>query len=257
MNKLKVLLLGPTGRIGKNFVNDYFTHNYNKDYEMILGMRDPKKISDVRFEIRFVDLSDIESMKKAMSDIDVVLNLAANAKPESEFKDLVEPNIVGTYNLLEAARLTKVKRVIMASSVHAVKGYKEDAIVKEFDAPRPENFYGATKAFVEAMCHVYYKKYNLSCIAIRVGAYVSDDMRETVAFTRENFDYVISQRDMAQLFHKSISAPMNLKYAILSGSSDNRKKRLDLEETKKLVNYQPQDDAHAMRDEILKMKKIS
>lgn len=250
--KLKILLLGPTGRIGKNFINDYYTHGYDKDYDLILGMRSPDKLKDSRFEIRYADLSNIDSLKKAFEGIDIVLNLAANADPNAEFEDLIGPNIIGTHNLFETARKSKVKRVIMASSVHAVKGYHEENVVKENDSPRPVNFYGATKAFVEAMCHVYHKKYNLSCFAIRIGAYVSDDMRETVCFTRDNFDYVISQRDMAQLFHKAILAPLDIKYAILSGSSDNKKKFLDLEYTKKIVGYKPEDDSYEMCNEIKK-----
>jgi len=254
--KLRVLLLGVTGRIGKNFVNDYFTHGYDKEYELIVGLRNENKFGDDRFEKRHADLSNIDSLKKAFERVDVVLNLAANSNPmEENFDNLLGPNLVGTYNLFEAARIAKVKRVITASSVHAIKGYHEDKIVKEFDSPRPENLYGATKAFVEAMCHVYYKKYNLSCIAIRIGAYVSDDLLEKVCFTRDNYDYVISQRDMAQLFHKSIIAPMTLKYAILSGSSDNKKKRLDLEATKKIIGYAPEDDSYKMCENVKGMGK--
>src|SRR3989344_915212 len=114
---MKVLLLGPTGRIGKHFINDYFIHGYNQDYEMILGVRDIGKLKDKRYEIRHADLSDMESLKKAMKGIDVVLNLAGNANQDAAFEDLIEPNLIGTFNILEAARLSKVKRVIMASSV--------------------------------------------------------------------------------------------------------------------------------------------
>ena len=170
--------------------------------------------------------------------------------PEN-FNDLIEPNILGTFHVLEAARLCNVKRVIMASSVHAVKGHAKEKVVSESDAPRPENFYGATKAFIEAMCHVYYKKYNMSCLAIRIGAYISDDMHE-ILLTRENNDYVISQRDMSQLFHKSILAPASLKYAVLSGSSNNKKKRLSLDCTKELVGYEPIDDSYIMLEKVKK-----
>lgn len=252
MKRLKVLLLGPTGRIGKYFIQDYFSHEYNKDYDLILGMRNPDKIKDSKYEIRVADITDFEGLKKAFNRIDVVLNLAGNANEKTEnFEELVEPNIIGTFNVLEAARLNNVKRVIMASSVHAVKGYKSEKIVSETDAPRPVNFYGATKAFVEAMCHVYYKKYGMSCLAVRIGAYISDDMHQ-ILLTRENNDYVISQRDMAQLFHKSILAPETLKYAVLNGISNNKKRRLSLECTKRLIGYSPQDDSYEMLEKVKK-----
>jgi uronate dehydrogenase len=256
MKKLKVLLLGPTGRIGKYFIKDYFTYKYNSSYDLILGMRDPSKLKDSGYEIRVADITDFESLKNAFNGIDVVLNLAGNANEKTEkFEELIKPNIIGTYNVLEAARLSNVKRVIMASSVHAVKGHEVNKIISETDAPRPENFYGATKAFIEAMCHVYYKKYNLSCLAIRIGAYVSDDLRQ-ILLTRQNNDYVISQRDMAQLFHKSILAPDKIKYAVLSGTSNNKNKRLSLESTKKLVGYSPEDDSYEMLEKVKKQRPV-
>jgi len=256
MKKLKVLLLGPTGRIGKYFILDYFSHGYEKDYDLILGLRDPAKLKDLRYELRIADITDFEGLKKAFDGIDVVLNLAGNANEKTEkFEELIGPNIIGTFNILESARQSRVKRVIMASSVHAVKGHELDKIISETDAPRPENFYGATKAFIEAMCHVYSKKYSLSCLAIRIGAYVSDDMHQ-VLLTRQNNDYVISQRDMAQLFSKSILAPDSLKYAVLSGTSNNKKKRLSLESTKKLVGYSPQDDSYEMLEKVKKCQEL-
>lgn len=255
--KEKVLLLGVTGRIGGNFVNDYLQNGYDKDYELILGARHLDKLKDEKFgkfKTVHADLASLQSLKKAMKGIDVVLNLAANAEPDAKFKDLLKPNIIGTYNLFEAAHAMKVKRVITMSSIHAVKGYKESKIIKEIDAPKPLNLYGATKAFVESLAHVYYKKYGLSCIVIRIGAYVSDDLLQKVCFTRENYDYIISQRDMAQLFHKTILSNKKLKYAVLSGISDNRKKRLDLKRTMKLVGYNPEDDAYELCESVKKNK---
>jgi len=250
--KKRVLFIGPTGRIGKNFVNDYWNHGYNIDYELVLGVRNLRKFKEKRFKVVHADLSKPETLKKAMEGIDTVLNLAANADQNAEFKDLIEPNIIGIYNLFEAAVKSKIKRVITMSSIHAVKGYHEEKLIAEIDAPRPDNFYGATKAFVEALSHVYYKKYGLSCLAIRVGAYVSDDLRQKVCMERENYDYIISQRDLAQLFHKSILAPEKVKFGILSGTSENKKMRLDLKCTKKLVGYNPEDDAYELCEECKK-----
>ena len=190
-----------------------------------------------------------------MKGIDVVINLAANSDPSADFEDIVQSNMVGAYNVFEAARQSRCERVIFASSVHAIRGYALGSKVKSDYAPKPSNFYGASKVFGEALCYVFSSKYNLSCLAIRIGAYISNDGKKTVCLTRNNLDYVISQRDMAQLIHKCIIAPKSVKYGILSGSSNNKRTYMDLSFTKKLVGYKPQDNAEEMCSHFRKGEK--
>lgn len=239
--KKKVLILGATGRIGPSLLEELKKHKGN--YEIVLGIH---KTKPAGFKTRKIDLTSIKKLKTSFKNIDVVVNLAAESNPEASFEETLKPNIIGAYNVFEAAILAKVKRVIYASSVHAVRGYQLGEKVKETQAPKPLNFYGASKVYGEALCNVFSTKYNLSCIAIRVGAYVSNDMKEKVCMTRDNFNYVISQRDLGQLIHKCIIASKNLKYAILAGSSNNKNLYLDLTSAKKLVGYKPQDSAERM-----------
>ncbi len=245
--KMKVILLGATGRIGPGLIEEY-KEKYSKDYDLIIGIH--KKKIDYGLETREINLSDVNKLKEAFKGVDVVVNFAANAKEQSEFSELIEPNIIGAYNVFEAAKEAKCKRVIFASSVHAVKGYPAGYAVKSDDVAKPLNFYGATKAFGEALCSVFSSKHGLSCIAIRVGAYVSNDLIKKVCFERETYDHVITQRDMAQLIHRCIIAPENVKFGILSGISNNKSKSMDLEYTKKLVGYSPEDDVFKICEEI-------
>lgn len=66
------------------------------------------------------DLSEIEPLRAAMSGVDVVVHLAATSDEAPFVEQLVGPNIIGVYNVLEAARLEKVRRVVFASSIQAV-----------------------------------------------------------------------------------------------------------------------------------------
>ncbi|MBI2043254.1 NAD(P)-dependent oxidoreductase [Candidatus Pacearchaeota archaeon] len=251
MVKKKVLVLGATGRIGPGFLEEYF-RNYRKDYELILGYHRTKPENNL--ESRKINLSDIESLKKAMKEIDVVVNLAANSNQNAEFSELIEPNLIGAYNVFQAALDSKVKRVVFASSVHSIRGYELGKEVKHDDVPKPITFYGATKVFGEALCHVFSEK-GLSCLAIRIGAYLPDKEREVVCYTRDFYDYVISQRDFAQLLSKCILAPEKIKFGILSGISNNKRKYMDLKFTKELVGYNPEDDAFEICEEIKRREK--
>ncbi len=240
--KKKVLMLGAAGNVGIGFRKEYF-NNYEKYYELILGVHN-KKFKDNDFKVRYFSLEDIGSLKKAMKGIDVVINLAANPDPHANFNDLVNPNLIGTYNVFEAAVKSKCGRVIFASSVHAVKGYGLDYEVKPTDAPKPTNLYGASKVFGEALCYTFSLTSNLSCLAIRIGAYIADEKIRNICHSRRDYEHVITQRDMGQLIHKCIIAPKKVKYGILSGISKNKKRDMDLKSAKKLVGYEPVDDAY-------------
>ena len=236
--KLKVLILGATGRIGPGLIEEY-KKKYSKNYELIIGVH--SKNNDYGLEIRKYALNDLNSLKKAFEGMDVIVNMAGNSDPTAEFEDLTEPNINGAYNVFEAALQTGVKRVIYTSSVHAIKGNPIEYEIRSSDNPKALNFYGATKIFGEALCNVFASK-GLSCIAIRVGAYVSNDLIKKVCFERSTYEYVITQRDFAQLLHKCIVADFDLKYAILAGISNNKKRNMDLKEAKEIVGYEPEDD---------------
>lgn len=253
--KKKVLLIGGTGRIGPGIVEEYL-NNYKQYYDLILGYHSKKPKYD---KLKFVkiDIKNINSLKKAMRGIYAVVNLAANSDPnENNFERILNPNIIGAYNVFEAARKTRVKRVIFASSVHAIKGYPHDHLVSSKEVPMPLNLYGASKVFGEALCKVFSTKYGMSCLAIRIGAYVSNDRKKIICFTRKDYDYAISQRDMGQLVHRCIMAPKSVKYAILSGISNNEHKRMELKFTKKLIGYKPQDDEFEVCKNIKKKFKL-
>ncbi|MFB6226642.1 MAG: NAD-dependent epimerase/dehydratase family protein, partial [Candidatus Paceibacteria bacterium] len=203
----KVLLLGAAGRVGSGFREEYLNNkNYQKQYKLILGVHS-KSFKDKNFEVRKISIEKYNSVKRALKDIDVVVNLAANPDPEAKFEDLIEPNLRGAYNVFQAAADQNCERVIYASSIHAVKGYGHGHKVKSTESPKPVDLYGATKVFGEALCYTFFSQYGLSCLAIRVGAYTSNTKERQVCFQRHDYDHVISQRDMGQLIHKCITAP--------------------------------------------------
>lgn len=249
----KVLILGATGRVGPGLIEEYFKE-YCNHYELLIGIH-KKSREDFGLKTRKYDLGNINKLKRAFKGIDVVVHFAANSNSEADFKDILKPNIIGAYNVFEAARISGVKRIVFASSVHAIRGYKIGEKVRHNYVPKPTGFYGASKVFGESLCYIYSSDYNMSCLAIRIGAYISDDRKKVVCLTRENFDYIISQRDMTQLVHKCIMAPDKLKFAILAGISNNHNKYMDLEYTKKTVGYKPEDDVYKMCNEIIKKKK--
>lgn len=246
---MKVLLLGANGNVGSGFISEYLRRDYKKYYELILGVRD-KKFKDKRFKVRRVSLDDKRGLGRVFAGIDVVVNLAANPLPSASFNQLIVPNIIGSYNVFHVAMKKKIKRVVFASSIHAVYDNLGERVNSRV-FPKPSDLYGASKVFGESLCYVFSRK-NMSCFAIRIGAYTSNERLKNVCYSRKDYEHVISERDMGQLIHKAIIAPMKIKFGIFNGVSKNKKMDMELKETRKVLGYKPEDDMYKLCKELRK-----
>ncbi len=115
-----------------------------------------------------------------MDGVDTVVHLAGAASPESTWDDVLGANVVGTRNVLEAARDAGVRRVVYASSNHVLGMYDRDEQwpVGPTDLPRPDSLYGVTKVFGETLGRYYHDAHGLSVLCLRIG-WVSPDPTET------------------------------------------------------------------------------
>ena len=124
-----------------------------------------------------LETDDFDSFLAACQGVDCVVHLAADPRPDGDFhSSLLPSNIVGVYNAFEAASQAGCKRILFASSVHAMLGYPIDwgeggtgEATNNSLPPNPPNIYGATKAWGEALCRKYSNSDGLSCVALRVS----------------------------------------------------------------------------------------
>ena len=235
----RVLVTGAAGRIGS-----YFAERMHETYDLRLMVRgDEDNISQLKGwgEVVAADLADLEKLKEVCAGVDTVVHLAGNPSPAALWKDLLETNIIGTYNLFAAAKAAGVKRVVYASSIHAVSGYPADVQVKTTEPVNPSDLYGVSKCFGEALCRYMAEKEGVSAIAIRIGAF----QPVTTVQSEQGLDLLddfVSERDLTQLLQRCIDAH-DLQFAILHGVSDNRFKRLDISDARTRVGYAPQDNS--------------
>jgi len=122
-------------------------------------------------EVVASELSDLEKLKKLCRGIDTVVHLAGDPNPSAAWKSLLDSNIVGTYNVFVAAKAAGCRRVIYASSIHAVSGYPADVQVKTSEPVNPGDLYGVSKCFCEALGRYMAEQEGLSVIALRIGAF--------------------------------------------------------------------------------------
>jgi NAD(P)-dependent dehydrogenase (short-subunit alcohol dehydrogenase family) len=233
-----IAVTGASGNIGS-----YFARHAADRYTLRLMVEDGADVDAIRRygEVVTCDLGDLAGLKAGFEGADTVLHLAASADPGSVWADLLPNNIIGTYNAMVAARSAGCRRLVFASSIHAVSGYPPDVQVKTTEPVNPGDLYGVTKCFGEALGRYMAEKEGLSVIAIRIGAFQPG---ETAEKDDELWmlDAWVSQRDLYQLIERAIDAP-DVTFAIVHGLSDNRFKRLDISSARDLLGYAPVDDA--------------
>ena len=130
--KRRVLVTGAAGRIGSYFAE----HSFGR-YDLRLMVQHEEQIESVRAwgEVVQCDLGDLAGMKKSCAGIDTVVHMAGNPDAAATWQPLLEANIIGTYNAMVAAKSAGCRRLIFASSIHAVSGYSREVQVKTSEPP--------------------------------------------------------------------------------------------------------------------------
>jgi len=237
---LKVLVTGAAGRIGV-VLREHFRGRYALLRLLDIADQQPAAAGE---DVRRLDLGDLQGMRDAMEGIDCVVHLAG-IPTEASWERILEANIEGCFNVFEAARLAGVRRVVFASSNHAV-GFHRRGVDIDTDSPtRPDSRYGVSKVFGEALGRMYADKYGVSVACLRIGPFRTPDrpMAE-----RELMNW-ISHRDMAQLTRRCIEHP-GYDFVVAYGVSGNTRNRWH-NDLVAFLGYRPEDDAEAFAAEIL------
>jgi nucleoside-diphosphate-sugar epimerase len=205
------------------------------------------------------DIADLEAIQPAFAGVDAVVHLAA-AVGSPSFEMVLRANVVGTYNVFEAARRNRVPRVIFASSGSVVSGWERvepyRALAEgRYDGLRawpmithetplhPEGIYGASKVWGEALGRQYADAHSLSGICVRIGRVRAADRPVE---TRE-FAVFCSQRDVARMIERCLAAPPTVRFDVFFVTSRNRWGYRDLDHARAVVGFEPADAAEDHR----------
>jgi nucleoside-diphosphate-sugar epimerase len=228
--KHSVLLTGPGGRIGPHILP-----TFHEQFDLKILDRRPIEGEP---ETIVADLSSIETLTAAMQGCDTVVHLAATSDEAPFVEELVPNNVVGLYNVFEAARAAGVKRVVFASTVQAVSYYPHGHTVQNTDLPRSVSLYGVTKAMGETMGRYYHDKHGLEFIAVRIGWFL-DYEHEWLKEGRAHAIW-LSPRDAASFLARCVTAE-NIGYAIVHATSNTDFERLSLTPAREILGWEPED----------------
>jgi uronate dehydrogenase len=189
------------------------------------------------------DVTDPAALRAAFADASAVVHLAGVIRTSSSFEEVLSSNIEGTYQVMEAARVAGVRRVIFASSNHANGFAPRRAPVSPGVADRPDSYYGVSKVFGEVLGRFYADRYGMQVACLRIGSCAD---RPTSPRMLGSW---LSPADAVRLVDACLRSP-DLDYSVVYGISRNTRRWWDLGAAEAL-GYQPQDDAEEFAAEVL------
>ncbi|MFG2576320.1 NAD-dependent epimerase/dehydratase family protein [Streptomyces sp. NPDC048481] len=186
-------------------------------------------------DVHTVDLRDADAVAAALAGIDRVLHLGG-VPDEAPLPDLLEANVLGTHHVLEAARRTGIKRVVLASSNRVTGFYPVGHLTGPQEPVRPDGLYGVSKVAVEALGQLYADKFGLSVICLRIGSF------EHKPTESRHLATWLSPRDAVGYIRAALAAPPSTRFATAYAVSANARRFWELPDVSELA-YVPVDNA--------------
>jgi len=233
----RILLTGATGKLGTQL------RSALAPLATQLRLASRRPITDLRpnEEMAVFDLADEAATMAATRDVDAIVHFGAMAL-EAPWQTILDANIRGAYHIYEGARRNKVKRVVYASSVHAIGYHRLDAHITT-DAPvRPDSLYGVSKCFVEALSSFYWDKFGLESVCLRIFSSIPEPVDRRMLWSYLSF------ADCCRLVTASLTAPY-VGHTISFGLSNNAVKAVDNTGAEHL-GYVAQDSSEPFRAKI-------
>jgi uronate dehydrogenase len=204
-------------------------------------VRAPKDLAPGAEFVR-ADLAVLEQVETIVRGIDGIVHLGGFSV-EGPWETILAANIVGCYNLFEAAYRAGVKRVVFASSNHAVGFYPRSQTIGVDVTVRPDSRYGVSKAFGEALGAFYADKHGLRVTALRIGN-VAD-----APVDKRRLSIWLKAEDLVQLIRIGLEHP-DIRFEIFYGVSDNETSWWNNENAARF-GYRPQGKAAQFRAQAM------
>jgi len=237
-----ILITGASGDVGTHLRRELAG-------KYVLKVSDLRPLKKINKEEKFAraDISQFSDALRITKGVDAIVHLGGYSV-EGPWEGILSANIIGCYNVFEAARRNGVKRILFPTSNHATGFFRRDHTIDHRVYPKPDSRYGVSKVFGEALASLYADKYGMEMFCMRIGNVnaVPIDMRR--------LSLLFTPRDLAQLVTIGIEHP-DIRFEIVYGVSKNKRSWYDNSNAYRL-GYKPQDDSEKWAAEVLAREKL-
>lgn len=232
----RILMTGAGGQLGKVL------------RASLAGVYDALRLSDVAEidpagpgeEVVPCDLADATAVEELTKGCDAIIHLGGMSI-EDTFEVILNSNIRGTYHVYEAARKNKVRRIIFASSNHAIGFHTRETRLDANSELRPDSLYGVSKGFGELLARYYFDKFGIETVCVRIG---SSTEKPT---TRRMMATWLSHGDLTNLVKRALDVD-RVGFAVVYGASDNDESWWDNSKVG-FLGWQPHDNSADFADD--------
>ena len=228
----KLVLTGAAGRLGS-----YLREPLSKLCDQLVSTDLAADVGTLYPNESYVtaDLADLDAMVELLAGADMVVHFGA-VGDEAPFETILGPNIIGAYNIWEAAHRNKLRRVVYASSIHAVGMYPKTQFIGTDVPHRPDTFYGLAKCFAEDLAQLYWDKRQLEAVCLRILSCAQVGNPRAVGSW-------LSYDDLIRLVTRAIDTPVT-GFTVVYGVSDNDRAPVD-NAAASFLGYRPKDNAES------------
>ena len=234
----KFVLTGAAGRLGS-----YLREPLTKLCDHLVSTDIVDEIGNLYAGEEYVkaDLSKLDEMIPVLQDADMVIHFGAIGD-EAAWDDILQSNIIGAYNVWEAARINGLRRVVYASSIHAVGMHPRNVAIDARATHKPDTFYGLAKCFAEDLGSLYWDKFTLESVHLRI-------LSAAQVTNARALGSWLSYDDLIQLVTRSIDTP-TVGHTIVYGVSNNDRSPVD-NTGASFLGYRPKDNAEQFAEKVL------
>jgi uronate dehydrogenase len=238
MKLKKLVLTGAAGRLGS-----YLREPLSKMCDELVSTDIVDDIGTLYPGERFVqaDVAKFDEVHAILEGADMVVHFGAIVD-ERPFEEMLGPNFVGSYNIWEAGFQHGVKRVVYASSIHAVGMYPKTEFIDTEVAHRPDTFYGLAKCFTEDLGRMYWEKRQMESVHLRI-------LSAAQVTNPRALGSWLSYDDLIQLVSRAIDTPV-VGFSVVYGVSNNDRAPVDNHKAS-FLGYRPKDNAEQFAEAIL------